>query len=184
MTAVVPVLLRTTLSQRAMPATLLFNPVDCCIYDGRTICSFQGAEGSAIYPSIYQPPTQVLKPTNIFVKSWKSSKIYVSPRIMCIRFSYFAHWTPCPAPLAHALFLTVLCRLFRCRGPKKFVNNLLQSTSPLCFHARSLVISPEKRKSTAQNRTRTMNCPNSVSYGAWKFFSPYGSCSACAIRNR
>ena len=42
----------------------------------------------------------------------------------------------------------------------------------------------EKRKSAAQNRTKTTNCLNSVSYGAWKFFSPYGSCSACTIRNR
>ena len=42
----------------------------------------------------------------------------------------------------------------------------------------------EKRKSAAQNRTKTTNCPNSVSYGAWKIFSPYGSCSACTIRNR
>ena len=45
-------------------------------------------------------------------------------------------------------------------------------------------IQPEKQKSAAQNRTKTTNCPNSVSYGAWKFFSPYGSCSACTIRNR
>ena len=43
---------------------------------------------------------------------------------------------------------------------------------------------PEKQKNAAQNRTKTTNCPNSVSYGAWKFFSPYGSCSACTIRNR
>ena len=43
---------------------------------------------------------------------------------------------------------------------------------------------PEKQKSAAQNRTKTTNCPNSVSYGAWKFFSPYGSCSACTIGNR
>ena len=43
---------------------------------------------------------------------------------------------------------------------------------------------PMKQKSAAQNRTKTTNCPNSVSYGAWKFFSPYGSCSACTIRNR
>ena len=42
----------------------------------------------------------------------------------------------------------------------------------------------KKRKSAAQNRTRTTNCPNSVSYGAWKIFSPYGCCSACTIRNR
>ena len=42
----------------------------------------------------------------------------------------------------------------------------------------------KKRKSAAQNRTRTTHCPNSVSYGAWKIFSPYGSCSACTIRNR
>lgn len=45
-------------------------------------------------------------------------------------------------------------------------------------------IQPEKQKSAAQNRTKTTNCLNSVSYGAWKFFSPYGSCSACTIRNR
>ena len=45
-------------------------------------------------------------------------------------------------------------------------------------------IPPEKQKSAAQNRTKTTNCPNSVSYGAWKIFSPYGSCSACTIRNR
>ena len=75
----------------------------------------------------------------------------------------------------------VICRIFRCSGPKKFVNNLLQITSRLCFLTRSPCVSPEKRKSSAQNRTRTMNCPNSVSYGAWKFFSPYGSCSACTI---
>ena len=43
---------------------------------------------------------------------------------MLRRFSYFARGTPCPASLVLAWFLTVLCRIFRCRGPKKFVNNL------------------------------------------------------------
>ena len=43
---------------------------------------------------------------------------------MHIRFSYFARGTPCPSSLAPALFLTFLCRIFRCRDPKKFVNNL------------------------------------------------------------
>ena len=58
-----------------------------------------------------------------------------------------------------------------------------------CFCADSYLfhnspIQQEKQKSAAQNRTKTTNCPNSVSYGAWKIFSPYGSCSACTIRNR
>ena len=58
-----------------------------------------------------------------------------------------------------------------------------------CFCADSYLfhnspIQQEKQKSTAQNRTKTTNCPNSVSYGAWWFFSPYGSCPARAIRNR
>ena len=105
---------------------------------------------------------------------------------MHIRFSYFARGTPCPSSLAPALFLTFLCRIFRCRGPKKYINNLQQPTSHLCAHTRSPCVSPDKRKSTVQNESRRilLSILNPISYGAWKFFSPYGSCSACTIRNR
>jgi hypothetical protein len=44
MTAVVPVLPCTTLSQRAVPATLPFCPVVCHIPGGRTVFSCQGAK--------------------------------------------------------------------------------------------------------------------------------------------
>ena len=71
MIVVVPVLLCTTLSQRAVPATLLFSPVDCCIYDGRTVYSFQGAEGSEIFPSIYQPPHASAQTDKYFCKILK-----------------------------------------------------------------------------------------------------------------
>ena len=117
MTVAVPVLPCTTLSQQAMPATLLSNPVVCRIPGGRTVFSFQFCGGYISAPLLNNPPKEVQKTTSI--------EKYI-------------------------LFLPVA----------------------------------HKRKSAAQNRTRTTNCPNSVSYGAWKIFSPYGSCSACTVRNR
>ena len=41
--------MQTTLSQRAVPATLLISPVVCRIYGGRTVCSFQGASFILLY---------------------------------------------------------------------------------------------------------------------------------------
>ena len=66
----------------------------------------------------------MLKPTNIFVKYWNLLKINDYSKIFLCFCFYFVYGTPCPAPPALAWFPTVLCRIFRCRGPKKFVNNL------------------------------------------------------------
>ncbi len=50
MTVAVPVLPCTTLSQRAVPATLLSNPVVCRILGGRTVFSFQFCGGCIFTP--------------------------------------------------------------------------------------------------------------------------------------
>jgi hypothetical protein len=75
MTAVVPVLLRTTLSQRAVPASLLCCPVVCRIYGGRTVCSFQGAEGFNNLPLHISTPHASAQTDNYFCKVLKIVEI-------------------------------------------------------------------------------------------------------------
>ena len=61
MTVAVPVLPCTTLSQRAMPATLLSNPVVCRILGGRTVFSFQFCGGCIFAPLLDNPPKRSKK---------------------------------------------------------------------------------------------------------------------------
>ena len=152
----------TTLSQRAVPATLPFDPVVCYIPGGRTVFSFQGASvAMQITPPYINPTTRVQKTTKFFVNSFSSlyEVLTCAPDISTsIAMPLTVHWV-------------IFLRIVRCFCADSY----LFRNSP---------IQPEKQKSAAQNRTKTTNCPNSVSYGAWKIFSPYGSCSACTIRNR
>ena len=84
----------------------------------------------------------------------------------------------CKTVERYIVFKVLLCPFYICTGGLE-----LQKTTSIEKYILFLPVA-KKRKSAAQNRTRTINCPNSVSYGAWKIFSPYGSCSACTIRNR
>ena len=64
--------MQTTLSQRAVPASLLCCPVVCRIYGGRTVCSFQGAEG------FNNLPLHISTPPRKCSNRQKSAKIFIS----------------------------------------------------------------------------------------------------------
>ena len=78
MTVAVPVLPCTTLSQQAMPATLLSNPVVCRIPGGRTVFSFQFCGGYISAPLLNNPPKEVQKTTNVFENSFFRSFIAIA----------------------------------------------------------------------------------------------------------
>ncbi len=98
---------------------------------------------------------------------------------LCPRPCYVARlFAVCKTVERYAVFKVLHLSFYICTGGLE-----LQKTTSIEKYILFLPVA-KKRKSAAQNRTRTTNCPNSVSYGAWKIFSPYGSCSACTIRNR
>jgi hypothetical protein len=77
MTVAVPVLPCTTLSQRAVPATLLSNPVVCRIPGGRTVFSCHSARDASL-PLYLTPPKEVQKTTKYFRKFFFRSFIAIA----------------------------------------------------------------------------------------------------------